>query len=125
MQARYLAMLGLAVAGLGVVNTGCAGTTDTPDQANSARRIYLDPATGNVMSAPPKATGTPSSAQRVRRDANEPDTPYHAWQTKDGVQMLSVDPHRAPAERVVRCADGRLEMGVDTDDTGRCRPAKR
>ncbi|RJS92380.1 hypothetical protein D3260_12110 [Salinisphaera sp. Q1T1-3] len=103
MQRQGYRWLGMAAAALGLLMVGCAHAEGQASQ----QRIYLDPATGDVIDAPGEAHG---SAQRATR-TNDGDSPYKAWQTEDGTKMLSVAPGGGAAETVVHCPDGSLRMG--------------
>ncbi|HET7314545.1 hypothetical protein [Salinisphaera sp.] len=112
MSIKSICGLGALIAAMTVVS-GCAAA------AGPGQTIYLDPQTGEVIQNP---VGQAPSAPPRQKATTDPDTPssdrgsgYKPWKTKDGTQMLSVDPSQTPKERVVRCADGSLRMGSAGD----------
>lgn len=119
MSIKHLCSFGAIAVALSMAS-GCAAAAD------SGQTIYLDPQTGEVIQHPAPKPPSAQSSQHATTDENGQasgkSNGYKRWKTRDGTQMLSVDPSHAPKERVVRCADGSLHMGTvghgDGDATG-------
>ncbi|WP_423823607.1 hypothetical protein V5738_06455 [Salinisphaera sp. SPP-AMP-43] len=90
-----------------------AGCASAAGDKSAHQTVYLDPETGDVIQHPAEQGPSAQSKQQIGQNAGQTSkkSGYTRWQTEDGTRMLSVDPNKAPKERVVRCDDGSLRMG--------------